>query len=188
MSETVGQQQKCRRHACKGLLFVLAREAGGTMTMAASAASASRHTYFYCHLTIISNHDSGIGVATKKEGQEPGGCVWPSPGPTRAQTLTRAHTQRARRTTRCRGRRRERRSSVGFGRGGPVPQGGFGHPLRSDSAPKAPPVCGTRSGNKPGNTSPIFTPQSPLADSRLFRFGGEYRLVDSFGEYQMNTK
>ena len=37
------------------------------MTMAASAASASRHTCIYCHLTIISNQDSGIGVATKKE-------------------------------------------------------------------------------------------------------------------------
>ena len=33
----------------------------------------------------------------------------------------------------------------------------------------------------------MFWKREP-ADSRLLRFGGGHRLVDSFGEYQVNTK
>ena len=33
----------------------------------------------------------------------------------------------------------------------------------------------------------MFWKREP-ADSRLSRFGGEHRLVGSFGEYQVNTK
>ena len=47
--------------------------------------------------------------------------------------------------------------------------GGAGLNLFSDSAPMV-----------------MFWKREP-ADSRLSRFGGEHRLVDSFGEYQVNT-